>query len=187
MPLKSQGYCGVVTGLSGLHWVWSNPNPNPNLLGIGRAPVVAHSARILDWQFEDTRGTFQPYVIPLLPQMGMLLFSPNDKVTYQMLQMGYDPSKGLGKQHTGIIKPISPAPRKFRTGLWSKFLMEAIVFTANPITWKSQNPVSVEQWPLTKEKLLAAKTLIFEQLDWDISSPPIAPGIFLFLLLRKGW
>ena len=43
--------------------------------------------------------------------------------------------------------------------------MEAIVFAANPIEWKSQDPVWVEQWPLPKEKLLAAKTLIFEQLD----------------------
>ena len=42
--------------------------------------------------------------------------------------------------------------------------MEAIVFAAYPITWKSQDSVWVEQWPLPKEKLLAAKTLIFEQL-----------------------
>ena len=38
--------------------------------------------------------------------MGVLLYSPNEKVTSQMLQMGYDPSKGLGKQQTGIIEPI---------------------------------------------------------------------------------
>jgi len=96
-------------------------------VGIGRAPEVARSAKILDWQFGDTRGTFQPYVIPSLPfslwgrdilsQMGMLLFSPDDKVTAQMLPMGFDPSKGLGKQQTGIIEPICPAPQKFRTGL----------------------------------------------------------------------
>ena len=43
--------------------------------------------------------------------------------------------------------------------------MEAIVFAADPIMWKSQEPVWVEQWPLTKEKLLVAKTLIFEQLE----------------------
>ena len=24
MPLRSQGYCGVLRGLSGLHWVWCN-------------------------------------------------------------------------------------------------------------------------------------------------------------------
>ena len=89
-------------------------------MGIGRAPAVAKSAKILDWQFDDTRGTFQPYVVPSLPftlwgrdvlsQMGMLLFSPDDKVTSQMLQMGYDPSKGLGKQQTGIIEPICRLP-----------------------------------------------------------------------------
>ena len=24
MPMRSQGYCGVGRGLSGLHWVWCN-------------------------------------------------------------------------------------------------------------------------------------------------------------------
>ena len=96
-------------------------------MGIGRAPEVARSAKILDWQFENTRGTFQPYVIPSLPfslwrravlsKMGILLFSPDYKVTFQILQMGYDPSKGLGKQQTGITEPICPAPLKFRAGL----------------------------------------------------------------------
>ena len=43
---------------------------------------------------------------------GSVTFSPDDKVTSQMLQMGYDPSKGLGKQQTGIIEPICPAPRQ---------------------------------------------------------------------------
>ena len=43
--------------------------------------------------------------------------------------------------------------------------MEAIVFAADLITWKSQDLVWVEQWPLPKGKLLAAKTLIFEQLQ----------------------
>ena len=48
----------------------------------------------------------------MLSQMGMLPYSSDDKVTFQMLQMGYDPSKGLGKQQTEIIQPICPAPRK---------------------------------------------------------------------------
>ena len=96
-------------------------------MGIGRAPAVAKSAKILDWQFDDTRGTFQPYVVPSLPftlwgrgvlsQMGVLLFSLDDKVISQMLHMGYDPSKGLGKQQTGIIEPICPTSRKLCTGL----------------------------------------------------------------------
>ena len=118
-----------VSCISGKDWPssWPTHTTENNLVGIGRAPTVAKSAKILDWQFEDTRGTFQPYVVPSLPltlwgrdmlsQMGVLLFSPDDKVTSQMLQMGYDPSKGLGKQQTGIIEPICPTPRKLRAGL----------------------------------------------------------------------
>ena len=87
-----------------------------DLVGIWRAQAVAKSAKILDWQFENTCGTFQLYVVPSLPftlwgrdmlsQMGVLLFSPNEKVPSQMLHMGYDPSKGFGKQQEGIIEPI---------------------------------------------------------------------------------
>ena len=62
--------------------------------------------------------------------------------------------------------------------------MEAIVFAADPITWKSQDPVWVEQWPLTKEKLLAAKALISEQLELGHIEP--SNGILLFLSLRKN-
>ena len=53
--------------------------------------------------------------------------------------------------------------------------MEAIVFAADPITWKSQDPVWVEQWPLAKEKLLAAKTLIFEPLELGHIEPSKNP------------
>ena len=48
---------------------------------------------------------------------GSVTFSPDDKVTSQMLQMGYDPSKGLGKQQTGIIEPICLTLRQLHTGL----------------------------------------------------------------------
>ena len=44
-------------------------------------------------------------------------FSPDDKVTSQMLHIGYDPSKGFGKQQTGIIEPICPAPRQLHSRL----------------------------------------------------------------------
>ena len=96
-------------------------------MGLGRAPAVVKSAKMLDWQIEDTHGTFQPYIVSSFPftlwgrdvlsQMGVLLYSPDDKVTSQMLHMGYDPSKGLGKQQIGIIEPICPTPRQQRTGL----------------------------------------------------------------------
>ena len=53
----------------------------------------------------------------MLSQMGLLLFSPDEKVTSQMLHMGYDPSKGLGNQQEGIIEPICPTPQQQHTGL----------------------------------------------------------------------
>ena len=64
--------------------------------------------------------------------------------------------------------------------------MEAIVFAADLITWKSQDPVWVEQRLLPKEKLLAAKALICEQLELGHIEPSIAPGTLLFLSLRKN-
>ena len=106
---------------------WPTDTTENELVGLGRAPTVVESAKMLDWRLENTCGIFQPYVVPSLPftlwgrdglsQMGVLLFSPDDKVTSQMLQMGYDPSKRLGKQQTGIIEPICPTPRQLRTGL----------------------------------------------------------------------
>ena len=70
---------------------------------------------------------FCPFVIPSLPfslwgrdilsQMGMLLYSPDEKVTNQMLQMRYNPDKGLGKDQQGIVSPLEVVPNKNREGL----------------------------------------------------------------------
>ena len=66
-------------------------------------------------------------------------------------------------------------------------LMEAIVFAADPITWKSQDPVWVEQWPLTKEKLLAAKALISEQLELGHIEPSNSPwNTAIFGIMKKS-
>ena len=63
--------------------------------------------------------------------------------------------------------------------------MEAIVFAADPIMWKSQDLVWVEQWPLTKEKLLAAKTLIFEQLELGHIEPSNSPWNIPIFVIKK--
>ena len=63
--------------------------------------------------------------------------------------------------------------------------MEAIVFAADPITWKSQDPVWVEQWPLTKEKLLAAKALISEQLELGHIEPSNSPWNTPIFVIKK--
>ena len=53
----------------------------------------------------------------ILSQMGMLLYSPDEKVTNQMLQMRYNPDKGLGKDQQEIVSPLETVPNKNREGL----------------------------------------------------------------------
>ena len=118
-----------ISWIAGKDWPssWPTDTTENELVGLGRAPTVVESAKMLDWRFENTCGTFQLYVVPSLPftllgrdmlsQMGVLLFSPDDKVSSKVLQIGYDPLKGLGKQQTGIIEPICPTPRQLCTGL----------------------------------------------------------------------
>ena len=45
-----------------------------------------------------------------------------------------------------------------------RFILEAVALAADPITWKSDDSVCVEQWPLTAEKLQAAEDLVMVQL-----------------------
>ena len=63
--------------------------------------------------------------------------------------------------------------------------MEDIVFAADPIMQKSQDPVWVEQWPLPKEKLLAAKTLITEQLELGHIEPSNSPWNTPIFVIKK--
>ena len=67
----------------------------------------------------------------------------------------------------------------------SKFIREAIVFAADPIMWKSQDPVWVEQWLLPKEKLLAAKALIFEQVQLGLIEPSNSPWNTPIFVIKK--
>ena len=47
---------------------------------------------------------------------------------------------------------------------WTGFFLGATE-EAIPITWKTEDPVWVPQWPLPSEKLQAAKELVQEQLQ----------------------
>ena len=82
----------------------------------------------MTWSDEKgAQGTFCPYVVPSLPfslwgrdilsQMGMLLYSPDEKVTNQMWQMRYNPDKELGQDQQGIVSPLKVVPNKNREGL----------------------------------------------------------------------
>ena len=53
----------------------------------------------------------------ILCQVGMLLYSPNGKVTNQMLQMRYNPDKGFGKDQQGLVSSLEMVPNKNREGL----------------------------------------------------------------------
>ena len=98
------------------------------LVGIGSVLSVAKSSQILTWSYEKgAQGTFCLYVIPslpfslwgrdILPQMGLLLYSPDKKVTSQMLQMRYNPDKGLGEDQQKIVSPLEAVPNKNTEGL----------------------------------------------------------------------
>ena len=82
-----------VSCIAGKDWTLSWPTrlTSASLVGIGSVPSVAKSSQILTWSDEKgAQGTFCPYVIPSLPfsllgrdilsQMGMLLYSPDEKV-----------------------------------------------------------------------------------------------------------
>ena len=58
-----------VSCISGKDWPssWPTHTTENELVRLRRAPTVVKSAKMLDWQFEDTCGTFQPYVVPSLP------------------------------------------------------------------------------------------------------------------------
>ena len=119
-----------VSYIAGKHWPssWPTHLTSAGLVGIGSVPLVAKSSQILTWSDEKgAQGTFCPYVIPSLPfslwgrdilsHMGMLLHSPDKKVTNQMLHMRYNPDKGLGEDQQKIVSPLEMIPNKNTEGL----------------------------------------------------------------------
>ena len=119
-----------VSCIAGKDWPSSWPTclTNAGLVGIESIPSVAKSSQILTWSDEKgAQGTFCPYVTPSLPfslwrrdilsQMGMLLYSPDENVTNQMLQIRYNPDKRLGKDKKGIVSPLETFPNKNREHL----------------------------------------------------------------------
>ena len=119
-----------VSCIAGKDWPssWLTRLTSASLVRIGSVPSVAKSSQILTWSDEKgAQGTFCPYVVPSLPfslwgrdilsQMGMLLYSPDENVTNQMLQIRYNPDKRLGKDKKGIVSPLETFPNKNREHL----------------------------------------------------------------------
>ena len=119
-----------VSYIAGKDWPssWLTRLTNAGLVGIWSVPSVAKSSQILTLPDEKgAQDTFCPYVIPslpfslwgrdILPHMEMLLYFPDEKVTNQLLQMRYNPNKGLGKDQQGIVSPLETVPNKNGEGL----------------------------------------------------------------------
>ena len=76
---------------------------------------------------EGNSGTVQPFVVEALPvnlcgrdilsQMEVIMCSPNEIVTQQMLSQGFLPGQGLGKEGQGMPTPISVSHKSDQTGL----------------------------------------------------------------------
>ena len=65
--------------------------------------------------------------------------------------------------------------------------MESPPLTVDPITWLSDSPVWVDQWPLTQEKLLAARQLVNEQLSFGHLEPSISSwNTPIFVIQKKS-
>lgn len=99
-----------------------------HLKGIGQSCNPERSSKTLTWKDKDgNQGIIQPYIIPGLPinlwgrdllsQMSLIICSPNEVVTAQMLNSGFLPGKGLGKNENGTREPITVQPRPPRAGL----------------------------------------------------------------------
>jgi hypothetical protein len=95
---------------------------------IGYANNPKQSSKLLSWRDEEgNSGQIQPYVIPNLPitlwgrdllsQMDLIMCSPNEGVTKQMLGQGFLPDQGLGKEGQGIKTFDGPKPHSNTRGL----------------------------------------------------------------------
>lgn len=119
-----------VTIIRGQDWPlsWPLSETLTHLRGIGYAINPKRSSKLLTWRDEEgNSGQIQPYVMPNLPvtlwgrdllsQMGVIMCSPNEAVTKQMLKQGFLPGHGLGKEKQGIKTFEGPKPHPNTRGL----------------------------------------------------------------------
>lgn len=120
------------TIISAHNWpnAWPTTASATHLKGIGQSTNPKQSSKILTWtDSEGNSGQVQPYIIPGLPinlwgrdilsQLKLIMCSPNELVTRQMLNQGFLPGQGLGRYNQGTKQPISINPKKDQQGLGS--------------------------------------------------------------------
>ena len=119
-----------VTIIRGQDWpsTWPLSDMLTHLQGIGYANNPKQSSKLLTWRDEEgNSGQIQPYVMSNLPvtlwgrdllsQMGIIMCSPNEAVTKQMLRQEFLPGHGLGKKGRGIKTFEGPKPHSNTRGL----------------------------------------------------------------------
>lgn len=98
------------------------------LQGIGQSHNPEQSSTFLKWRDEKRHERhFQPYVLPRLPvnlwerdvmmNMGVYLYSPDKKISNQLLDQGLLPHQGLGINSQGPLQPLIPAVKNDRKGI----------------------------------------------------------------------
>lgn len=119
-----------VTIIRGQDWpsAWSLSDKLTHLQVIGYANNPKRSSKLLTWRDEKGKSEqIQPYVMSNLPvtlwgrdllsQMGLIMCSPNEAVTKQMLGQGFLPGQGLGKEGQGIKTFKGPKPHSNTRGV----------------------------------------------------------------------
>ena len=93
-----------VTIIRGQDWpsAWPLSDTLTHLQGIGYANNPKRSSKLLTWRDEEGKsGQIQPVILwrrDLLSQMGVIICSPDEAVTKQMLRQEFLPGHGLGKK-----------------------------------------------------------------------------------------
>lgn len=119
-----------VSVISQKHWPdeWPKQVVISTLQGIGQSHDPEQSSTFLKWRDEEGHeGHFQPYVLPGLPvnlwgrdvmmNMGVYLYSPDKKISNQLLDQGLLPHQGLGINSQGPLQPLIPAVKNDRKGI----------------------------------------------------------------------
>ena len=126
--LLDSGADSTVISQSAWPAAWPLKASLTHLQGIGQSKNTLQSSQLLTWKDDEgNSGSVQPYVVPDLPvnlwgrdilsQMRVIMCSPNEVITQQMLAQGYLPGQGLGKYSQGRPTPIEAIPKIDRTGL----------------------------------------------------------------------
>ncbi|KAL6041031.1 hypothetical protein STEG23_019171 [Scotinomys teguina] len=144
---------------------WPLQASSQTLQGLGYAKAPEISAKELTWTYQEGQeGKFQPFVVELpitlwgqdvLSQMNFMLTTEYSEASRNMMR------------NSGFI------PGKGATG------------DEIPIPWTTNTPVWVPQWPLSQEKLEAAKVLVEEQLALGHLEPSQSPWNTPIFVIKK--